>query len=90
MVTALVMLKVRRDKVNEVAEQLAQMDEITEVYSTAGQWDLTAIIRVADNEKLADLVTSKLLKIQGVTDSQTLIAFRVYSKYDLERMFSIE
>jgi DNA-binding Lrp family transcriptional regulator len=89
MITALVLLKVQRDKVNEIAEKLAEMDEITEVYSTAGRYDLAAVIRVADNEKLAKLVTDKMLKIEGITDSETLIAFRVYSSYDLERMFSI-
>ncbi|MBU1910165.1 MAG: Lrp/AsnC ligand binding domain-containing protein [Verrucomicrobia bacterium] len=89
MVTALVLLNVERDKVNEVAEQLAALSGISEVYSVAGQYDLVAIIRVKNNEGLAELVTKHLLKVKGVTRSQTLIAFQVYSRHDLETMFSI-
>ena len=89
MVTALVLLNVDRDKVNEVAEQLAGQPGISEVYSVAGQYDLVAIIRVKDNEGLAELVTKHLLKVKGITRSQTLIAFQVYSRHDLETMFSI-
>jgi DNA-binding Lrp family transcriptional regulator len=89
MVTALVLLKVARDKVNSVAETLADMDGITEVYSVAGRYDLTVIIRVKDNDQLAELVTNHMLKVEGILKSETLIAFRVYSRHDLESMFSI-
>ena len=89
MVTALVLLKVARDKVNSVAETLAEMDGITEVYSVAGRYDLTVIIRVKDNDQLAELVTNHMLKVEGIQKSETLIAFRVYSRHDLEGMFSI-
>ncbi|HET7317854.1 MAG TPA: Lrp/AsnC ligand binding domain-containing protein, partial [Nitrospirota bacterium] len=88
MVTALVLLKVARDKVNSVAETLADMDGITEVYSVAGRYDLTVIIRVKDNDQLAELVTNHMLKVEGIQKSETLIAFRVYSRHDLESMFS--
>ncbi|HEX9113890.1 MAG TPA: Lrp/AsnC ligand binding domain-containing protein [Nitrospirota bacterium] len=89
MVTALVLLKVARDRVNTVAETLADMDGITEVYSVAGRYDLTVIIRVKDNDQLAELVTNHMLKVEGIQKSETLIAFRVYSRHDLESMFSI-
>lgn len=89
MVTALVLLNVERNKVNEVAGKLADMDGITEVYSVAGEFDLVAIIRVKENEQLAEMVTNHLLKVGGITRSQTLIAFRVHSRHDLETMFSI-
>jgi DNA-binding Lrp family transcriptional regulator len=89
MVTALVLLKVERTKVNTVAEKLAGMDGITEVYSVAGRYDLAAVVRVKDNESLADIVTRHLLGVEGITQSETLIAFRVYSKHDLDSMFSI-
>lgn len=89
MVTALVMLNVSRDKINSVASQLAGMDGITEVYSVAGEFDLVAIIRVKENEQLAEMVTNHLLKVDGITRSQTLIAFRVHSRHDLETMFSL-
>ena len=89
MVSAIVLLNVARNKINAVAEKLAEMDGISEVFSVAGEYDLTAIIRVKDNEGLADLVTNRMLKIEGITKSETLIAFKVYSKHDLEAMFSI-
>lgn len=89
MVTAIVLLNVERNKVNAVAEKLAGMKGISEVYSVAGEYDLAAVIRVRDNETLADLVTTHMLKVDGITKSKTLISFRVYSKHDLEGMFSI-
>jgi DNA-binding Lrp family transcriptional regulator len=89
MVTALVLLKVARSKVNAVAETLADMEGITEVYSVAGRFDLTVIIRVKNNEQLAELVTNHMLKVDGILDSETLVAFRVHSRHDLESMFSI-
>lgn len=89
MVTALVLLNVERGKVNTVAETLAEMEGITEVYSVAGRFDLAVIIRAKDNDQLADLVTSHMLKVEGIQKSETLISFRVYSKHDLDSMFSI-
>lgn len=89
MVSALVLLSIERDLINSVAEQLVEMDGVTEVYSVAGQFDLVAVVRVRDNETLAELVTGQMLKLAGIVRSETLIAFRVYSRYDLERLFSI-
>jgi DNA-binding Lrp family transcriptional regulator len=88
MITALVLLRVARGEVNAVAEKLAGTEGITEVYSVAGRHDLVAIIRVKENEKLAELVTNHIRKIEGIEKSETLIAFRVYSRYDLEMAFS--
>jgi len=89
MVSAIVLLKVQRDKVNSIAGLLADMEGISEVYSVAGQFDLVAVIRVKDNEELAAIVTNRMLKVEGILDSETMIAFRVYSRHDLESMFSI-
>ncbi len=89
MITSLVLLNVARDKVNTVAETLADMDGITEVYSVAGRYDLVVIIRVKDNDRLAELVTNHMLKVEGILKSETLVAFRVHSRHDLESMFSI-
>lgn len=89
MVSAVILLQVQKDRVNEVAESLVNVDSITEVYSVAGHWDLVAIARVRQNEDVADVVTNHMLKIEGIEKSETLIAFRAYSRYDLERMFSV-
>jgi DNA-binding Lrp family transcriptional regulator len=89
MVSALVLLKIARGKINEVGELLAQFPGVTEVYSVAGRYDLVAVIRVKDNDSLAQLVTERMLSVEGIDDSETLISFRVYSQHDLESMFSL-
>jgi len=89
MVTAIILMNVRRDAINETAQKLVDMDGIAEVYSIAGEWDLAAMIRVATNDQLADVVTNHMLKLDTILKTTTLIAFRSYSKHDLERMFSI-
>ena len=89
MVTALVLLSVDRDKVDTIAQQLSDMKGISEVYSVAGRYDLAVVIRTKDNDQLAELVTGTMLKVKGIQKSETLISFRVYSKHDLESMFSL-
>ena len=89
MVSAVVLLSVERAEINQVAETLAAMNGVSEVYSVGGRYDLVAIIRVKDNETLAELITNHMLMVEGINDSETLIAFRVFSRHDLEKMFSI-
>jgi DNA-binding Lrp family transcriptional regulator len=89
MVSAVVLIKVKPGQINRVAEELAGLKGITEVFSVGGRYDLIAILRVTDNDALADLVTEHMLQVEGITDSETLIAFRVFSRHDLESMFSI-
>jgi len=89
MVSSVVLLNTERGKINDIAKELAAMEGISEVYSVAGQYDLVAILRVPDNDALAELVTNKMLHVKGISDSETLIAFRVFSQHDLESMFSI-
>ena len=89
MVNALILLNVNRSQINEIASRLAALDGVAEVYSVAGQFDLVVVVRARDNEALAELVTKRMLLESGIQRSETLIAFRVFSRYDLERMFSI-
>lgn len=89
MVNAIVLLKVESDRINQVAEELATLDGISEVYSVAGQYDLVAIVRAKDDEQIATLVTDRLLQTEGLKTSETLIAFRTYSRHDLDGMFSV-
>jgi DNA-binding Lrp family transcriptional regulator len=72
-----------------VAQKLVEMKGVAEVYSVGGRYDLVAIIRVNSNEKMADLITNQMLSLSGIENSETLIAFRAFSKHDLESMFSI-
>ena len=89
MISAIVLLTAERDKINKVAEAIADVEGVSEVYSVAGRYDLAAVVRVKDNDDLAKVVTERIRKVAGITSSETLIAFRVYSRHDLERMFSI-
>lgn len=89
MVNAIVLLNIARARVGEVAEKLAAMEGISEVYSVAGRFDLVAIVRVKSNEALADIVTNKMQRLEAIEATETLIAFRAYSQHDLEGIFSI-
>lgn len=89
MVSAVVLLNVEPGQVNEVGARLAELAGISEVFSVGGRFDLVAIIRVKNNEELAELVTQNMHSVPGITNSETLIAFKVFSEHDLAAMFSI-
>ncbi len=89
MVTAIVLVNARRDLVNETAERLAEIPGISEVYSVSGEFDLIVLIRVADTDAMAEIVTGRMLKLEGIERTQTMVAFRAYSRYDLDRLFAI-
>ena len=89
MVTAVILLSVERDAIKRVGEALAAFPEVTEVYSVAGKFDLVALVRVSRNEELADLVTDRMVKLPGISHTETLIAFRAYSRADVEAGFSL-
>ena len=89
MVNAVILLMVEKSKVNEVALKLVELPGISEVYSVAGHYDLVAIVRVRENDQIAEAVTNHMLQIDGIQRSETLIAFRAFSRHDLEAMFSV-
>jgi DNA-binding Lrp family transcriptional regulator len=89
MVNAIILANVKRNAINETAQALLEIDGVTEVYSVAGDWDLVVIVRVQTNEQLADIVTNHMLKLDALLKTTTLIGFRAYSNYDLDRMFTL-
>jgi len=89
MVTAIVLVHCEVDQTPETAQALADLDGVREVYSVAGDYDLVAIVHVRDHEDLATVVTERIRKTSGVVATQTLIAFRTYSRHDLDELFSI-
>ena len=89
MVTALVLLRVERKLVNQIAEEISGIRDVSEVYSVSGNFDLVCIIRTQSNESLSDIVTSKMLQIDGILESETMLAFKCFSRFELERMFAI-
>lgn len=89
MVTAFILIKAERARIAPASQEILNLKGIAEVYSVAGEWDLVAVARVKENEQLATLVTEDMIAIKGLLQTTTLIAFRQFSRYDLERMFSI-
>ncbi|MFT5728240.1 MAG: DNA-binding Lrp family transcriptional regulator [Desulforhopalus sp.] len=89
MVTSIILINAERTKINEVAEQLADMEGISEVYSVSGKYDLIVVARVKSNDDLANLVTKKLLSIDNILNSETMLAFKAFSRHDLDAMFNI-
>lgn len=89
MITAIVFVKADVARIPEVAESIAALDGISEVYSVTGGIDLIALVRVRNHEEIASVVADRLNKVPGVTETETHIAFRAYSKHDLESAFSI-
>jgi DNA-binding Lrp family transcriptional regulator len=89
MVTAIVLVRARRELINETATRLAEIPGVSEVYSVSGEFDLIVIIRVPDTDAMAEIVTGRMLKLEGIERTQTMVAFRAYSRHDLERLFAI-
>ena len=89
MITAIVNINAAVDRIPEVAQAIADLDGVTEVYSVAGDVDLVAMVRVRRHEELADVIAGRLNKVAGVLSTQTLIAFQAYSRHDLEATFSL-
>lgn len=89
MTHAVVLIEAERDALTTLGGALAGLDGVAEAYSVTGEWDFVALVRVARHEQLADVITGKLAKLEGVTRTQTMVAFEVFSEHDLEAMFSI-
>ena len=89
MITAIVMIDCATDSIPEVAENLASLNGVSEVYSVAGHVDLIAIVRVREFEEIAEVIAGSISKVPGVVNTETHIAFRAYSRHDLEEAFAI-
>jgi len=88
-VTAIVLIKANVARIPETAETIAQIPQVSEVYSVTGEFDLVAMVRVRDHEELGDVIPGTVNKVAGVTHTETHIAFRAYSRHDLEAAFAI-
>jgi DNA-binding Lrp family transcriptional regulator len=88
-ITAIVLIDCATDSIPEVAASLADLPGVSEVYSVAGHVDLIAIVRVRKFEQIAEVIAAGISKVPGVLGTESHIAFRAYSKHDLEETFSI-
>ena len=89
MITAIVFVKADVAQIPEVAEAIADLDGVSEVYSVTGQIDLIVMVRVRNHEDVAEVVADRLNKVPGVQSTETHIAFRAYSRHDLEAAFAV-
>lgn len=89
MITAIVFINAEVDKIPEVAERVAEIEGVSEVYSVTGEIDLIALVRVRRHDDVAAVVPAGINKVPGVLATETHIAFQAYSQHDLEAAFSI-
>ncbi len=89
MITAFVLIDAERGQVGALAQRLAELPGVAEVYSVSGRHDLVAIARVAEADDLSALVTDKLAALPGIARTETLLAFRAYSRHDLDSLFDV-
>jgi DNA-binding Lrp family transcriptional regulator len=88
-ITAIVLIKTDVDAIPEVAEQIAGLAGVSEVYSVTGEYDLIAMVRVREHDQLADVIPGSINKVAGVSSTVTHVSFRTYSAHDLEAAFSL-
>ena len=88
-VTAIVLIEAERSAIARLGPALADVPGVAEAYSVTGAFDFVALLRVKDHEEIAEIVTTRLSQIPGIVKTRTHVAFKVYSKHDLEAMFSV-
>jgi DNA-binding Lrp family transcriptional regulator len=89
MLTAFILVKASRAGLTSLGPHLADIEGIAEVYTVTGEWDFIAIARVREHEELAEVVTKRLSELEGISQTQTMVAFQQFSAHDLEAMFGL-
>ena len=89
MITAIVLVETDVRRIPEAAEEIAGLDGVSEVYSVTGDVDLVAIVRVHEHDQLAEIIADRLSKVDGVRSTRTYLAFRTYSRHDLDAAFAL-
>jgi DNA-binding Lrp family transcriptional regulator len=89
MTHAVVLIKADRAALATLGERLADVEGVAEAYSVTGEWDFVAILRLRDHDELAEAVTTRLARLDGIVDTYTMVAFQVFSQHDLEALFSV-
>lgn len=89
MICAFVLISVRPDRIAALASDLADVEGVAEVYSVAGDADIVAIVRVREHDQLAEVVTGRIATMDGIISTRSMVAYRAYSRHDLEAMFSL-
>jgi DNA-binding Lrp family transcriptional regulator len=87
--TAFVLINATPDRIAELATEMADVEGVAEVYSVTGDWDLLAVVRVRHHDEIADVVTKHIVELDGILHTTTMIAFKAYSRHDLESMWGL-
>jgi DNA-binding Lrp family transcriptional regulator len=88
-VTAIVLVRTEGERVQEAAQAMLGIEGVTEAYSVTGPYDLVVMVRIPDFERLAEIVPEKIAQVPGVARTETMVAFRCYSNYDLDRVWTL-
>lgn len=88
MITAIVLIKAEKGALPKLGEELAAVPGVSEVYSVTGEMDFIAMVRAKEHDDLADIVTRRLAQVTGVARTETHVAFKAFSKHDLETLFA--
>ncbi|MGH2909878.1 MAG: Lrp/AsnC ligand binding domain-containing protein [Solirubrobacteraceae bacterium] len=89
MTHAIVLVQADASALGTLGGELADIDGVAEAYSVTGDWDFVAILRLREQDQLAQIVTGRLSQLKGVKRTQTMVAFEAYSRHDLEALFSV-
>ncbi len=89
MITTIVLIKADPKRIPDTAREIAGIDGVLEVYSVSGEWDLVAIVKVPEYQQIAEVVTERFPAVPGIVRTQTLTAFRAYSRKDVEQAWDI-
>jgi DNA-binding Lrp family transcriptional regulator len=89
MTHAIVLIQAERSALATLGDDLADIDGVAEAYSVTGDWDFVAILRLREQDQLKHVVTGRISQLDGVRRTQTMVAFEVYSRHDLEALFSV-
>lgn len=89
MVNTIVLAVCDIHRIPETAQEIADIGDVSEVYSVAGDFDLVIMVRTRTHDDLARVVSEEIAKVKGVERTQTLVAFKVFSRHDVEALFSV-
>ncbi len=89
MITAIVLINTEQGRTSQVGEKISEMEGVTEVFSVSGRFDLVALIRLRKLDDLSELMTEKITRIEGIEKTESMVAFKVLSKFDLANMFDL-
>lgn len=89
MVDALCLIKAKKRSVNIVAQKVADLDHVSEVYTVSGRYDIAVIMHAKSNKEIADIITKHMLRIDGIVDTETMLAFQDFTRHKVKSVFSI-